>query len=138
MRAYPSFMYIANHVLLFYLILFKRGARLPVASVAIRMHHFITIASFFLFLLFELKSTKVTGLPLTCSCTRSTRFWWFLVDWSYACAVTSCNDHYLIWHITVSYDHTIEPHNNQPPLINFSAQVHAFWYPQCWNWPKNG
>ena len=22
--------------------------------------------------------------------------------------------------------------------LNFSAQVHAFWYPTCWNWPKNG
>ena len=22
--------------------------------------------------------------------------------------------------------------------MNFSARVHAFWYPTCWNWPKNG
>ena len=22
--------------------------------------------------------------------------------------------------------------------LNFSAGVHAFWYPTCWNWPKNG
>ena len=22
--------------------------------------------------------------------------------------------------------------------LNFSARVHAFWYPTCWNWPKNG
>ena len=73
-RAYPSLMYIASHVLLFYLISFKRGARLPVASVAIRMHHFITKASFFLFPIFEVKSTKVTGSPLTCSCTPSTRY----------------------------------------------------------------
>ena len=22
--------------------------------------------------------------------------------------------------------------------MNFLARVHAFWYPTCWNWPKNG
>ena len=24
------------------------------------------------------------------------------------------------------------------PPMNFSARVHAVWYPTCWNWPKNG